>query len=182
MTDTSTIDTLINAANVNKTLRSNAGLVDEEKQARRLVRRAAKIQREQEQQARRASKRVIRSEKLNAKKPAHVMKLDKAALRLPVLDQNLNSTLATLKNSLSMSDIALLNEHLEFAVRSDSTLKAISGNVLKSGDRIEIISGDANHIGKTGIVKNVKRIHAYVDVGGKRDIYIFTSDCKVVLP
>jgi len=185
MIDTSAIDNQIAEAQANKELRQAAGLTDEEREAKRAARKAKKEADGTIAQAKREARAAKRAALLASKKPAHVFKLEKATSKLPALDESMTAALEDLKHDFTVPELAILALHLQHAVRVDSTLKAIAVRndeqpVLAEGDSVKIVSGDPRYIGKEGTVIKTKKIHVFVDVGGKKPLYAFTSDVEKI--
>jgi hypothetical protein len=171
--DTSVIDEQINSAIENKRMRKDAGLTDEERTARR----AAKLLLDESERRRKAEKHASVAAKRAAKKPPHVVSLDKAEAKLPQLSERASYIFAEVTGALDIDDINALAQHLAHTVRKAAVKASLEGANVEVGDTVRITVGPAKLIGKTGVVKSVKRIHCYLEVEGeKHEHYAYVSD------
>lgn len=141
------------------------------KAARAEERAAAKAQREAERAERKAAKAASKE-----KKAAHMLKVDKAASRLPALDDRAQLLLSDATANLPAAQVAALALHLQHFNRVKATERALSASI-EAGAVVTIVGGDPRFIGQTGTVTKAQRIRCYVSVAGyDKPVYLFTSD------
>jgi hypothetical protein len=160
---------------------------DEEKAAKKAEkdaeRAAKKLERDKAREVRKAEKAAEKSNK-----KAHMSKVDKAAEKLPALDEATLSTFNEITANFSAASVANLAAHLQHFNRVKATERALNQSV-KTGDEVTIISGDPRYIGKTGTIVKSQRIRCYVNIPGENNrpvpgiddlgVYFFTSDVEV---
>jgi hypothetical protein len=152
-------------------------LTEEQRKARDEERAAERASKKTERDAVRAAKKA---EKEAARKPAHMSKVDKAAERLPTLDDKVAEFFNELTVNFSASQLGALSSHLTHFNRVAATQRALNQKVTL-GDKVKITGGDPRYIGKEGLVSKAQRIRCYVDVEGvKKPVYLFTSDVEVI--
>lgn len=152
-------------------------LTAEEKAARETSREAEKASKKAERDAARATKKAERDA---SRKPAHMSKVDKAASKLPGLNDEAQELFTNVTANFGREQLAALAAHLNHFNRTKATERALSQKV-SVGDQVRIVSGDARFIGMTGEVAKAQRIRCYVTVAGaKKPVYLFTSDVEVV--
>lgn len=141
-----------------------------EKEADRIARKAARIH---ERDAKRAEK--------NANKPAaHLAKVEKAANRLPVLNDLAQVTVNDITTNFSRDQINAISAHLSHFNRLQATKRALEQR-LEKGMQVRIVGGDSRYVGQVGEVFKAQRIRCYVTVeGAKKPIYLFTSEVELV--
>lgn len=136
--------------------------------------------------AARAASAEAREEKkaaaMASKPMAHVGKVDKAGARLPALDaagQEAFDLITGVK--MGEGQMATLVAHLAHFNRRQATLRSLSTK-LTEGQMVTVISSDRDPrlIGRTGKVTQVRKIRVLVDLGGRRDAYLFLSDVAPV--
>lgn len=145
-------------------------------------RAAAKAKRDEERAAKKAARDKERAEKKAAKEaaktPAHLGKVDKAGAKLPTLDESGKEAfdLVTSAN-LTEGQMATLVAHLAHFNRRRATIRSLSTK-LEVGQTVTIVSSDRDPrlIGRTGTITQVRKIRVLVNIGGKRDAYLFTAD------
>ncbi len=143
--------------------------------------RAAKVaEREAKKQELAAAREARRAAKAaQPKGPAHMKKLDRAASKLPELNEQLQLLFNEATTNFSASQVTALALHLQHFNRVKATERAL-GQKAEVGQMVRIIAGDPKFIGLTGTVSKSQRIRCYVSVPGfKRDVYCFTSDVEV---
>lgn len=147
----------------------------EAKAARASARAEAKVQRDAERAERKAAKAALKSGKT-----AHMSKVDKAAGRLPSLNESAQLILSDATANLSAAQVAALALHLQHFNRVKATERALSTKI-EAGMKVTIVGGEARFIGQTGTVTKAQRIRCYVAVEGhEKPVYLFTSDVAVV--
>jgi len=146
-----------------------------EEKADKLALRAQKqAQLKAEREARKASKAS------QTKGPAHMKKIDRAASKLPELNDQLQLLFNEATTNFSAAQITALSLHLQHFNRVKATERALSQKI-EAGQQVRIIGGDPKFIGLTGTVSKAQRIRCYVSIPGmKRDVYCFTSDVDLV--
>ena len=136
------------------------------------AREAKRAQMAKEREERRAAKAA------EAKGPAHMKKIDRAASRLPVLSDPAQLLFNEATTNFSAEQITAISLHLQHFNRVKATERAL-GQKVQVGQTVKIIAGDPKFVGMTGTVSKSQRIRCYVTVPGvKRDVYCFTSDVE----
>jgi flagellar biosynthesis GTPase FlhF len=154
------------------------------KAAKEAERIAKKQQLEAERAERKAKKTEEKAAKIAAKgstkKPAHMVKLEKAASKLPALTEAAEKEFNFAVANLTAADVAALALHLQHHNRVAATERALNSKI-EQGMRVRIVGGDPRHIGKEGTVEKAQRIRAYIVVDGlDKEIYCFTSDVEQI--
>lgn len=147
----------------------------------KLARDAARTAEQAEKKANRDAARLAKAEAKKASaKPAHMSKVEKAANKLPSLDDSASSLFGEITVNYTRDQITALAAHLTHFNRMQATERAL-GQKVKTGDSVRITGGDARFVGKTGTVAKAQRIRCYVTVEGvAKDVYLFTSDVEVL--
>jgi len=152
-------------------------LTDEEKAARTAARDAERATKKAEREAARAAKRAARE---NDRKTPHMSKVEKAASKLPALNDAAQLAVNDITANFSASVVSAIAAHLSHFNRVKATERAL-GQTISTGDTVRIVSGDSRYIGQTGEVFKAQRIRCYVTVAGaKKPVYLFTSDVELV--
>ena len=140
------------------------------------ARQARQAQIKADREARKAAKAA---EKANGK-PAHMKKIDRAASKLPALNDQMQVTFNEVTTNFSAEQITALALHLQHFNRVKATERAL-GQKVEAGLQVRIIGGDPKFIGMTGTVAKAQRIRCFVEVPGiKKPVYLFTSDVEVM--
>ena len=149
----------------------------DEQKAQKIADRAAKqAQLKSEREARKQAKAA---EKANGK-PAHMKKIDRAAGKLPSLNDQMQLTFNEVTSNFSAEQITALALHLQHFNRVKATERALDQKIVV-GQEVRIIGGDPKYVGLIGTVAKAQRIRCYVTVPGfKREVYCFTSDVQVI--
>lgn len=143
----------------------------EAKEKRAAQRAEDKAKREAERAERKAAKAASKADKT-----AHMLKVNKAASRLPELEPSAALILSEATANLSAAQVAALALHLQHFNRAKATERALSSRI-EAGAHVTIVGGDPRFIGRTGTVTKAQRIRCYVSVEGHdKPIYLFTSD------
>lgn len=153
-----------------------ARLTAEQRQARDAERDRLRAQKQAERAKAKEARRVAKDAE---KRPAHMSKVEKAAAKLPALNDQASSifTEATL---LSRDQVAALSAHLAHFNRVEATRQALE-QAVTAGDQVRIVGGDPRFVGQVGVVAKAQRIRCYVTLEGvKRPVYLFTSDVEKV--
>lgn len=178
---TSKLDAAINAAKARKESKEGTAgkpkLSPEEKAQREAARLA-------EREAKKLERTAKREAKLAAKQasasPAHMKKVDKAAAKLPRMEDAVERFFNELTVNFTGAQLATLSAHLGHFNRTQATKRALDQKVAV-GSRVRITGGDARFLGKEGVVSKAQRIRCYVTLEGvKKDVYLFTSDVEVL--
>lgn len=152
-------------------------LTDEEKAARQAAKDAERATKKAEREAARAAKRAARE---TERKTPHMSKVEKAASKLPALNEAAQVALNDITANFSASQVSAIAAHLSHFNRVKATERAL-GQTIATGDTVRIVSGDSRFIGQTGEVFKAQRIRCYVTVpGAKKPVYLFTSDVELV--
>jgi hypothetical protein len=147
---------------------------DEEKAAKIAERAQKQAQLKADREARKAAKAQ------QPKGPAHMKKIDRAASKLPDLNDQIQLLFNEVTTNFSAGQITALALHLQHFNRVKATERALNQKV-EAGVEVRIVGGDPKFIGMTGTVSKAQRIRCYVTIPGvKRDVYCFTSDVEVV--
>lgn len=129
----------------------------------------AKAKRDAEREAKKAAKEA-------ARKPAHMSKVQKAAEKLPQLNETAEVLFTDITSNLSASQIAAIALHLQHFNRVKATERAMNVKI-EEGLEVEITGGDPRFIGKVGTVVKAGRLRCHVEVEGlDKNVYCFTSD------
>jgi hypothetical protein len=146
----------------------------QKKEALAAARAAAKATREAERQKRREAKTA------DAKGPVHMKKVEKAASKLPGLNETAQVLFTDITTNLSAAQVAAIALHLQHFNRLKATERAIDQRVA-AGARVTIVGGDPRYVGMTGTVDRAQRIRCYVNVPGvRRPVYLITSDVQAL--
>lgn len=152
-------------------------LSDEEKAARAATKDAERAARKAERDLLRTAKKAERD--ANRAAP-HMSKVDKAAAKLPVLDEQAQLMFNDVTANFDAATVAALAAHLTHFNRVKATERALTQKVAE-GDTVKIVSGDPRFVGMTGEVFKAQRIRCYVTVpGANKPVYLFTSDVELV--
>lgn len=124
--------------------------------------------------------RAARKAAAPSNKPAHMKKVERAAGKLPSMNEQMQLTFNEVTTNFSAAEITALALHLQHFNRVKATERALTQKV-DTGMTVRIIGGDPKFIGMTGTVGTARRIRCFVDVPGyKKPVYLFTSDVEVV--
>lgn len=144
-----------------------------QKAQREKERAEAKAKRDAEREAKKAAKEA-------ARKPAHMSKVQKAAEKLPNMNDTASLMFSDATSNLGASQIGALALHLQHFNRVKATERALNAKI-EEGLEVEIIGGDPRFIGKTGTVVKAGRLRCHVEVEGlDKNVYCFTSDVAPV--
>lgn len=146
-------------------------------------RAAKKAQIEKDREERKAKKELERAakaaEKLAARKPAHMSKVEKAAEKLPVLAETAQVLFGDATANLSRDQITALALHLQHFNRVKATERALNTKI-EAGMTVRIVGGDPRYVGMVGTIEKAQRIRCYVEVDGlAKSVYCFTSDVEL---
>jgi len=146
------------------------------KQARETERAAAKAIREADRLQRRDAKVAAAI----GKKGAHMKKVEKAAARLPSLNDPARLTFNEVTTNFSRDQVAALALHLQHFNRVKATELA-AGRSYKQGQPVRITGGDPKYIGMQGTIDSARPLRCFVNVPGfRKPVYLFTSDIEPV--
>lgn len=135
-----------------------------------------KRQREAEREARRLQKQKEASERV-----PHMSKVERAAAKLPLLNQKAKDVFDNAIVNLSRDQLAALAMHIEHYNRVKATEAALKAKVTE-GMTVRIVGGDPRYIGLVGTVAKAQRIRCYVDLPDvSRPVYLFTSDVEQIV-
>lgn len=193
-TKLSAIDKALAAAKARKAMKEGTAMDDgqvttSEKKVKTkvdsAVKIAAKIDKDAARQARREQLKAEREARKAAKaaakaggKPAHMKKIERAASKLPVLNDQMQLTFNEVTTNFSAEQITALALHLQHFNRVKATERALNQKI-EADMSVRIIGGDPKYIGMTGTVSKAQRIRCYVEVPGvKKPVYLFTSDVE----
>lgn len=154
-------------------------LDDAAKAAAKAAKDEARKQRQEQLKTQREARKAAKaSEKANGK-PAHMKKIEKAASKLPELNEQMQILFSEATSNFSGAQISALALHLQHFNRVKATERALNQK-LEIGMSVRIVGGDPKFIGLTGTVDRAQRIRCYVAVPGiKKPVYLFTSDVEV---
>lgn len=191
-TTTSAIETALALAKSAKTESKRVRLTDEEKAERtaqrdadRLARATARAEKKAAKSAEKdsvkAEKAAIREAKKaeKAARPAkvpHLARLEKN-VRLPDITPEL-AELVNQVSALSAPEISAVIAHVQKNYRAKQIV-ASNDLEVNVGDTVKIVSGNSDVLGLIGIVSDVHRIRAYVEVPGtERPVYVYLADLE----
>jgi len=151
-----------------------------ERAVKRAERKAEQEAAKVEKTAARAAKKADREAEKASKGPAHLSKVAKAALKLPLLSEAASAQFKRTMKALSPVEVMALSQHLQHAIRERSTIAAASVKLVE-GQLVRITGGAPKFIGQVATMAKVQRIRCYVHVDGvDKDVYLFTSDVEPV--
>lgn len=154
-------------------------LTEEERAARDEQRASEKARRTQarlEKKAQRARDR----EAARAAHPAHMVKVEKARAKLPVMSEGLTKSYDALTSGFSPADIDILCKHLALHVRASRTQAALKSE-LTVGQTVLITGGDPRYRGMTGTVSEARTIRCFVNIPSReKPVYLFISEVTPV--
>ena len=146
------------------------------KQARETERTAAKAIREADRLKRREAKVTAEV----GKKGAHMKKVEKAAARLPALNDAMQLSFNEIITNFGREQVAALALHLQHFNRVKATELA-AGRSYKQGQAVRITGGDPKYIGMQGTIDSARPLRCFVNVPGfRKPVYLFTSDIEPV--
>lgn len=148
---------------------------DVDKAAKAAARAEKQAQLKADREARKAAKDAAKS----SGKPAHMKKIDRAAGKLPQLNDQMQLTFNEVTTNYSAEQITALALHLQHFNRVKATERALNQKI-EAGMSVRIIGGDPKYVGLAGTVNKAQRIRCYVDVPGfRKPVYLFTSDVEI---
>lgn len=148
----------------------------QKKEAEAILRAEAKKIRDAEREARRAAKAVDSG----AKKSAHMKKVEKAAAKLPALQESAETLFNEITVNLSRVQVAALALHLQHFNRVKATEMAADRSY-KQGQAVRITGGDPKFLGLLGTIESARPLRCFVNVPGvRKPVYLFTSDIEPV--
>lgn len=172
------------AANEPKPFRETVSSDREEaKAAKAAVREAKQAQLEADREVRRQAREARLAEKAATKaaaapRSAHMKKVENARAKLVPLNSEAELLYNEAISNFSGVMVTAIAEHLKLYVRMSSTKRAQSGKSFPVGTKVTITGGDPKHIGKVGVVTKSQKLRTFVDVGERKEVYIFTTDAK----
>lgn len=183
--DTTKIDAALSEAKARRNARKGDDAEKAPSQKMTAEERAARDEaRAQERAAKKAARdqarEAKRAERDAGRKPAHMLKVEKAASKLPGLGDDAQALFNSATVSLTAEQVVALASHLNHFNRVKATTRALAQK-LAEGDQVRIVSGDQRYIGQEGRVVKAQRIRCYVEVPtAKKPVYCFTSDVELV--
>lgn len=167
-------------ASISPTQVSSSGNSDESKLAEKVAKAAARAARQAQLKAERDARAAVKKAERSSGKPAHMKKVERAASKLPQLNESAQQMYNDIIVNFSAEQITAISMHLQHFNRVKATERAI-GQRVENGQTVRIIGGDPRFIGMTGTVNLARRIRCFVDVPGfKKPAYCFTSDVEIV--
>ena len=155
---------------------ANKELKEAAKKALEVERAAAKAIRE----ADRLKRREAKATEAIGKKGAHMKKVEKAAARLPALNDATQLTFNEITTNFGRDQVAALALHLQHFNRVKATELA-AGRSYKQGQAVRITGGDPKYIGMQGTIDSARPLRCFVNVPGvRKPVYLFTSDIEPV--
>jgi transcription antitermination factor NusG len=140
-----------------------------EREARKATRTAAREARKAEKEAEKAGK-----------KPAHMKKVLRAASKLPAMSAEAARVMDEITTNLSRNDLAALALRIQHFNRMKAT-EMSTGRRFKNGQRVRIVAGDLDNLGKIGTIDSARPLRVFVNVPGvKKPVYVFTSEVELV--
>lgn len=155
------------------------------KAAKAEARAAKQAQLEADREARRQAREARKAEKAATKataapRSAHMKKVENARAKLLALNSEAELIYNEVTANFSGLMVNAIADHLKLYVRMSSTQRAQAGTAFPIGTKVTIMGGDPKHIGKVGIVTKSQKLRTFVDVGERKEVYIFTTDAKAV--
>lgn len=145
-------------------------------------REALQAQKKKEREAKKIAKELERKAKLANRPPAHMSKVEKAAAKLPELNEELAEHVANLTENYNVAELSRLVAHLQHSNRARSTL-ASADVEFEVGQRVRIVASenDPSLIDQVGTVTEMRKIRVLLEVEGvNRPVYLFASDCEAL--
>lgn len=152
-----------------------------EKQARLAEERKARIEARAAKTAANAeARKQKRAEQVATRGPAHMKKVDKAAAKLPKLNETTAKAFADLTSSASPDQLSALALHIQHHNRVAATQRSATVK-LQPGDTVKIIGGEPRFLGLTGTIEQARNIRCFVRVDGRKaPVYLFSADVERV--
>lgn len=185
--DTTAIDAAINEANAQKELQGEEGATAPATTSRKRLSPEERAERDQAKAQEKEEKRLAREakaaeRKLQAeanKKPAHLIRVQKANEKIPELTVEAKDMLVQLLGmGLSLADLEAFSGHVAGHVRLERTKIALDSTV-EVGQTVRIVGGDAKFVNMVGTIDRAQRIRCYVNVPGvDKPVYLYTSDVQ----
>ena len=145
-------------------------------EALKAARVAAKAVRDAEREKRREEKAAAAANK----KPTHMKKVLRAESKLPAMGADAARLMDEITTNLSRNDIAALALRLQHFNRMKAT-EMSAGRRFKAGQRVRIVAGDLENVGKVGTIDSARPLRVFVNVPGvKKPVYVFTSEVELV--
>lgn len=147
--------------------------------AKAAAREAKKAELAEQRAQKKAERQQKKAARLANKGPAHMAKVEKAASRLPSLNESANLLLEEATRNLNSTQVLALAAHLQHSVRVAATSAATNSGRVQVGAKVKMIGGDPRFLGMTGVVSKSQRIRCYVALEGReKPVYTFTSDVQ----
>jgi len=190
-TKLSAIDKALAAAQARKAMKEGLSATGEKSEQSNKIdaatKTAAKLAKDAERLARQAQLKIQREERRTSRqtekangRPAHMKKVERAASKLPKMNDALTLLFNEATTNFSAEQLTTLALHVQHFNRVKATERAINQRVVL-GQTVRIIGGDPKFIGMTGQVSLARRIRCFVDVPGfKKPVYCFTSDVEIL--
>ena len=119
-----------------------------------------------------------KAEREATKRTPHMTKVEKAAGKLPQLNDEAKKILGEVTTNFSRDQVTAIALHLQHFNRVKATERAINQKI-EVGDQVRILGGESKYTGMTGEVVKARRIRCFVKVAGvKKEVYCFTSDVE----
>ena len=184
----SAIDKALAAAQARKAMKEGLSMEtgttskvdDATKVAAKIAKDAERAARQTQIKAQREERKAARIAEKTSGKPVHMKKVERAASKLPGLNEQMTLLFNEATTNFSAEQLTALALHLQHFNRVKATERALDQRVVQ-GTPVRIIGGDPKFMGMTGTVTKAQRIRCYVTVPGvKREVYLFTSDVEVL--
>jgi hypothetical protein len=144
-----------------------------------------KTEKEAEKAAAKLRKEAEKAQKAETKATgsSHMKKVDKAAGKLPKIDDATRAVLEqVLSAALSPTQRATLAAHVLHQNRVDATTTATHSKPLPLGADVRITGGDPKFVGLEGKVVHSHKLRAKVEVPGyTKPVYIYTGEAEVIV-
>jgi len=142
---------------------------------------AARAARKVEREAKKAEREATRAAAKSSPGSAHMKKVEKARAKLPTLSSEAELLYTEIVGNYGSHMVATIAEHLKLHIRMSATKRAAEGAALPVGTTVRIIGGDPKFANKVGTVVKSQKLRSFVKVEGvRKDVYVFTSDLKVI--
>ena len=184
----SAIDKALAAAQARKAMKEGLSMEtgttskvdDATKVAAKIAKDAERAARQTQIKAQREERKAARTAEKTSGKPVHMKKVERAASKLPGLNEQMTLLFNEATTNFSAEQLTALALHLQHFNRVKATERALNQRA-ELGQKVRIIGGDPKFIGMMGTVSLARRIRCFVDVPGfKKPVYCFTSDVELV--
>jgi hypothetical protein len=157
--------------------------------AERLAAKAAKMaeletqraERKAAREAAKAQREATRAATKSTPGSAHMKKVEKARAKLMPLSTEAEALFSEIVGNFGGAMAAAIADHVKLHVRLMATQRSNDGRPLPVGTTVRIVGGEVKYLNMVGTVVKSQKLRSFVKVEGvRKDVYVFTSDLKVV--